>query len=86
VERFFLTLAPVLTLSLCILGPGETRDVLQYRVSIRVPPVPATFPACSGGGSIAVLFFIAISFANLESDSKSTVKKVSSCAVDAVEL
>lgn len=46
------------------------------------PQWQAAFLHVPRGGDIAVLFFIAISFADLWSDSESTIGKTSSHAID----
>lgn len=63
---FFSVLAPVLTPSLCILGPGETVFHGTVHKFYPNPPNAGCYSCIAAGrGNIAVLFFIAVSFANL---------------------
>lgn len=75
---FFFFVAPALTPSLCTLGPGETRSVSQYSVQFLPKPPNARYYSCSVAeeGNSAELFFIAVSFANFESDSKSISERI----------
>lgn len=79
-EHFCVALAPVLTPSLCVLR------CVTRGAAVLESPRRAFFRHRPGGGMTAVLVFIAVSFANSESDSKSTIKKISSCAIDSVQL
>lgn len=61
-EHFFSVLAPVLTLSLCILGPGETQFfTVQCIISIQIPLMLDVIPALLLGEEILLYFSLLLS-------------------------